>query len=305
MTMGRRFFGNRKVLDLKSLSRTIFFCTLGILDNLTLSKIMKQERNVLVFHEIRNDQSTNGSHTKTALEFNRYIDLTQKLFRRDWAKRNRLIFTFDDGYKCDAKIIKELIKKELRVILFINLNIQETGLRYETWQRFPELRKKVEHVTNWKDRLVLINRQNQILDDLSESRRTEIHEFQGEFFSINDIFFLQEYQVELGDHFIDHVDLLLLSKQELVECIQYTRLKYSKMNLTIKRIFAVPFGRVERSIVQTLRDLGYEEIYGGSGYSVINPRINAIPRVQISDYNATALIVKGELLFNRLIQSLK
>ena len=290
---------------LKGKLKALFFMILGLLDKLTCSRIRNKMPNVVVFHEINETCSIHSYETNTGLRRSYFTRLLNQLHKGDWARRNHLLLTFDDGYFLNDEIIEELISSELKIILFVNTNTLFSGLRYESLLRYKDemltesLRRKM-----LKNKSLLFKWDDQKRNDLAEELVKSIKAFQGRYFTNMEMKEIAETSIALGDHFIDHLDLAQLRDEELVEGIIQSKRLFFEEGLVLTDTFAMPYGSLKPSQIKVLRGLGYRLIFGGSAFSILRQKISVIPRVQVADNYHNVLAIRGELFFNRLVYGL-
>ena len=286
--------------------RVLFFIILGLLDKFTSSRVRNKMPNVIVFHEINENGSIHSNETNTGLKQTYFTRLLNQLHKKDWARRNHLLLTFDDGYFLNDEIMEELVSSKLKVILFVNTNTLFSGLRYETLLRYKDeiltdnLRRQI-----LKNKPLLCDWGDEEIKDLSEELVESINAFQGRYFTSKEMREVAKASIVLGDHFIDHLDLAQLRDEDLVEGIIRSKRLFFEEGLVLTDTFAMPHGSLKPSQIKVLRRLGYQLIFGGSAFSIVRRKISVIPRVQVADNYHNFLAIRGELFFNRLVYGLK
>jgi len=286
--------------------RVLFFIILGLLDKITSSRIRNKMPNVIVFHEINEKCSIHSDETNTGLKQTYFTRLLNQLQKRDWARGNHLLLTFDDGYFLNDEIMEELVSSKLKIICFVNTNTLFSGLRYETLLRYKD-----EILTDDLRRQILKNKplqgdwEDEKIKDLSEELVESINAFQGRYFTSKEVSEIAKTPIVLGDHFVDHLDVAQLRDEELVEGIIRSNRVLLEEGLDVTKTFAMPHGLLKPSQINVLKRLGYRQIFGGSAFSILRQKIGVIPRVQVADNNHNFIAIRGELFFNRLVYGLK
>lgn len=285
-------------LQLKLKVKTCFYLFLGVIDEITKSNICVNQEGALVFHEVSDIPSKISYINKTNTTVEQFTDLVNEYKHTKWMKKLRIRFTFDDGFKLSDEVLDILEAAKVESIFFVNSSTIDSKINLDAIRFIGDF---------WVQRYmtregVAFDSTKEIEEVIREVMKVnQIFELQGVYFNWEDLRALQERHFTIGDHFTYHIDV---TKFELP--LLHALISGNERRLRQERIhcssFAFPYGKTNRDVVELLEQLKIAYRYGGSAFSILKQRSDCIPRVQVTEATRSIRAIRGELLFNRIIQ---
>ena len=292
-----KIFPNSKLL-LKV--KNCFFLLLGLVDVITRSNVCRSQESALVFHEISDMPSKLSQLNKTNITVKQFTELVKEYENSNWMKKLRIQFTFDDGFKLSDDILDLLEAAKVRSIFFINSSTIDSKINCDAI-RVMDYLSSLPNLDSGKKAFDSPDRIEEIVTTFTKPNH--FYEFQGPYFTWNELRALEKRQFMIGDHFIYHVDVTRLTLQDLDRLITASRTRFREERIHCSS-FALPYGKANRKVIELLKHHQIISKYGGSAYSLLSQRLDCIPRVQVTEKTQSIRVIRGELLFNRFIQQL-
>lgn len=280
--------------------KNCFFLLLGLVDGITKSNVCRNQESALVFHEISDTPSKLSELNKTNTTIKQFTEIVKEYENSKWMKKLRTQFTFDDGFKLSDDLLHILEAAKVNSIFFINSSTIDTKINVDAIAIMHHLSSTL-NASSEKAAFDSPERIEKVVRTFTKPNH--FYEFQGHYFTWKDLRKLEKRQFTIGDHFMYHIDITRLSLQDLHQLIKAGRTRFRQERIHCSS-FAFPYGRANRDVIDLLKHHQISRRYGGSAYSLVRYRLECIPRVQVTEKTRSIRVVRGELLFNRIIQHL-
>lgn len=278
-------------------SKKLTIVVLGWIDMLSSARLFAKYESVLVFHEISDTPcklSVNyGTSTSTTL----MNKLLNEYENGTWMSTLKLKFTFDDGFLVPFDILSRIEDLNIPTTFFVNALTIDTGLDYQIVKKgwSPKERNTFKLSKN-EARILLTSLK-------SKYKESDLIYLQGGRQNWSAVKDLYRRGFTIGDHFLIHLDMQECSGEVIETYLEESAALFLKNNIVVEE-FALPYGGGRKKQVWEILSFGFNRVYGGSAWNVIRSQSGCIPRVQISEGYNNPLMLRGELLLNRLTQSI-
>jgi hypothetical protein len=215
----------------------------------------------------------------------------------NWMSTLRLKFTFDDGYLLPFYLLNRLEELNIPTTFFVNTLTIDTGLDYQiVGKSQPSPEGDIFKLSTYEARKSLMSLKRNY-------KENDLVFMQGERLNWSTVKDLYRRQFKIGDHFLIHLDIRMCSSDLIKSYLDESALLFTQNDIVVGE-FALPYGGGGKKELQEILSFGFDQVYGGSAWRVIRSQSGCIPRVQITEDYDNLLMLRGELLLNRLTQSI-